>query len=131
MTIGTIVVCLFISITLLVGAIILYVDIDPPSNSGIFFVVGTIALIAATWFGGHWYCNNTASGIRSMTDQKAELGNGLNRTVTVYTADGQVIAQYTGHIDIEDNDGGYILFDYDGKRYTYYNCFVESIADID
>lgn len=66
-----------------------------------------------------------------MTDQKAELGNGLNRTVTVYTADGQVIAQYTGHIDIEDNDGGYILFDYDGKRYTYYNCFVESIADID
>lgn len=38
--------------------------------------------------------------------------------------------QYTGKIDIEGNDGGYVLFDYEGKRYTYYNCFVESIADI-
>ena len=33
-------------------------------------------------------------------------------------------------IDIEGNDGGYVLFDYQGKRYTYYNCFVESIAEI-
>ena len=131
MTIGTIVVCVFISIFILFGVASIYFAIDPPSNDSIIFVVCAVALIAATWFGGHWYCNNTASGIRSMTDQKAELGNGLNRTVTVYTADGQVIAQYTGHIDIEDNDGGYILFDYDGKRYTYYNCFVESIADID
>ena len=47
-----------------------------------------------------------------------------------YTADGEIIAQYTGKIDIEGNDGGYVLFDYEGKRYTYYNCFVESIADI-
>lgn len=44
--------------------------------------------------------------------------------------DGEIIAQYTGKIDIEGNDGGYVLFDYEGKRYTYYNCFVESIADI-
>ena len=58
------------------------------------------------------------------------LGNGLERTVTIYTADGEIIAQYTGKIDIEGNDGGYVLFDYEGKRYTYYNCFVESIAEI-
>lgn len=62
--------------------------------------------------------------------QKSELDNGLERTVTIYTADGEIIAQYTGKIDIEGNDGGYVLFDYEGKRYTYYNCFVESIADI-
>lgn len=67
---------------------------------------------------------------RAMTDQKSELDNGLERTVTIYTADGEIIAQYTGKIDIEGNDGGYVLFDYEGKRYTYYNCFVESIADI-
>lgn len=24
----------------------------------------------------------------------------------------------------------YVLFDFDGKRYTYYNCFIESIAEI-
>lgn len=34
-------------------------------------------------------------------------------------------------IDIDTNDGGYVKFDFNGKRYIYYNCFVESIADID
>lgn len=53
------------------------------------------------------------------------------RSITVYTADGEVIATYSGKIDIDTNDGGYVKFDLDGKRYIYYNCFVESIADID
>lgn len=78
----------------------------------------------------HGYFQNTASGQRALTDQKSDLDNGLERTVTIYTADGEIIAQYTGKIDIEGNDGGYVLFDYEGKRYTYYNCFVESIAEI-
>lgn len=30
-----------------------------------------------------------------------------------------------------DVNGGYVKFDFNGKRYIYYNCFVESIADID
>lgn len=60
----------------------------------------------------------------------AILANGLNRHITIYTADGNVIAEYEGKIDLEDNQGGYVLFDYEGKRYTYYNCFVESIAEI-
>lgn len=55
----------------------------------------------------------------------------MQRTITVYTADGKELATYKGKIDIDENDGGYIKFDFDGKRYIYYNCFVESIADID
>lgn len=41
------------------------------------------------------------------------------------------LATYEGKIDIDTNDGGYVKFDFNGKRYIYYNCFVESIADID
>ena len=93
-------------------------------------VVAAILLILGLFFGMRWYFQNTASGQRALTDQKSNLGNGLERTVTIYTADGEIIAQYTGKIDIEGNDGGYVLFDYEGKRYTYYNCFVESIAEI-
>lgn len=89
-------------------------------------VLATVLLLV----GMLWYYGNTASGQRALVDQKSDLNNGLNRTVTVYTADGEVLAEYTGEIDIEGNDGGYVLFDYNGKRYTYYNCFVESIADI-
>lgn len=90
-----------------------------------------VVVIGVLLLGMLWYFNNTASGQRALVDQKSELNNGIERTITVYTADGEIIAEYTGEIDIEGNDGGYVLFDYDGKRYTYYNCFVESIANIE
>lgn len=94
-----------------------------------FAVAGIISLIALV--GLFWYYNCTADGQRQVVDQRSNLSNGLDRVVTVYTADGDVIAQYEGQIDIEANDGGYIKFDFEGKRYMYYNCFVESIADIE
>ena len=93
-------------------------------------VILGIAVIVAILLGMFWWFDNTASGQRAFTDQKSELANGLERVVRVYTANGDIIAEYEGIIDIEGNDGGYVLFDYQGKRYTYYNCFVESIAEI-
>ena len=71
-----------------------------------------------------------ASLKRGFVDLKSDFGNGLQRTINVYTADGELMAQYTGKIDLEMTSGGYVKFDLDGKRYIYYNCFVESIADI-
>lgn len=94
-------------------------------------IVLTLAIIIATLFGELWYFRNTASGQRVLVDQKSNLGQGLERTVTVYTADGDIIARYSGRIDVEATEGGYIKFDLDGKRYIYYNCFVETIAEID
>ena len=90
----------------------------------------TIIVVVGLFFGIKWYYNNTASGRRAFIDEKSNLSNGLERTVTVYTADGNVLAQYEGKIDIADSDGGYIKFDYEGKRYIYYNCFVETIAKL-
>lgn len=72
-----------------------------------------------------------ASWDRMVTDMKSDVNGGMQRTITVYTADGKELATYEGKIDIETNDGGYVKFDFNGKRYIYYNCFVESIADID
>ena len=91
----------------------------------------SIFLSFILYFGMSWYYNNTASGQKELVDQKSNLNNGLERIVTIYTANGNIIAEYKGIFDIEDNDGGYVLFDYNGKRYTYYNCFVESIAEIE
>ena len=67
---------------------------------------------------------------RAVTDIKSDVSGGLQTTITVYTADGKKIANYEGKIDIETTSGGYVKFDFDGKRYIYYNCFVETIADI-
>lgn len=93
-------------------------------------ILTTITVIIL-FVGMRWYYSSTASGQRAMTDQKSDLGGGIERVVTVYTANGDVIAKYEGKIDFEKNDGGYIKFDFEGKRYIYYNCFVESIADIE
>ena len=71
-----------------------------------------------------------ASWDRAVTDMKSDVNGGMQRTITVYTADGKELATYVGKIDIKTNDGEYVKFDFDGKRYIYYNCFVESIADI-
>ena len=72
-----------------------------------------------------------ASWDRFVTDVKSDASGGMQRTIKVYTANGDLIAEYNGKIDIETNSGGYVKFDYDGKRYIYYNCFVESIAEIE
>ena len=109
-------------------AFIVSLDFNKSGKAISFIIAGFVSLIA---LGGMlWYFNCTADGQRQIVDQRSNLSNGLDRVVTVYTADGDVIAQYEGQIDIEANNGGYIKFDFEGKRYMYYNCFVESIADI-
>lgn len=129
MTIVGWVVFAVIAVCLILGAVcgaILCENIVARITIPIICVLVTISLL----IGMLWYFGNTASGQRAMVDQKSDLGNGLDRIVRVYTANGDIIAEFEGKIDIEGNDGGYVLFDYDGKRYTYYNCFVESIAEI-
>ena len=129
MPIGTwIAVIILICLIIVIAACIMYA-IDTPIATTIGTRV-TIAICFATILGFLWYYANTADGQRAMLDQKSNLQNGIERIVTVYTADGKQLAQYKGKIDISDNDG-YVKFDFDGKRYIYYNCFVESIADIE
>lgn len=67
---------------------------------------------------------------RWLVDVKSS-STGLERVINVYTADGRIIATYEGIIDIKGSGGSEVKFDFDGKRYIYYNCYVETIANID
>lgn len=89
--------------------------------------IAALVMCAVVAFGG----TGCASWDRMATDMKSDMAGGLQRTIKVYTANGDLIAEYEGKIDIETNEGGYVKFDFEGKRYIYYNCFVESIAEID
>lgn len=129
MTIGGWVVFTLLALCV-VGGVVFIMLCWKSTRGRVLTVILGIAVIVAILLGMFWWFNNTASGQRALTDQKSELANGLERIVRVYTANGDIIAEYEGIIDIEGNDGGYVLFDYQGKRYTYYNCFVESIAEI-
>lgn len=88
-------------------------------------------LILCLTLGLSFTCVGCASWDRFKVDMKSDVGGGLERTINVYTADGKLMKTYSGKIDLEMTSGGYVKFDLDGKRYIYYNCFVESIADID
>ena len=98
------------------------------TSLGVVLVAGS--LIIGAFAGLHWYYTETAEGRRAVIDQQSNI-NGLERTINILNADGEVIRTYTGVIDIEGNDGGYVVFDYNGRRYTYYNCYLESIANIE
>lgn len=114
---------------LILGAFLVFISSE---NLAVRITVSALCGLAVIGLliGMLWYFGNTASGQRAMVDQQSDLGNGLDRIVRVYTANGDIIAEFEGTIDIECNDGGYVLFDYQGNRYTYYNCFAESIAEI-
>ena len=131
MTIGGWVIFAFFTFMISIGGFVIAIDNGFSTAGCVLTAVVCILLIVALLAGMIWLSNNTASGRRQLIDQKSNLNNGIERTVTVYTADGKIIAQYTGLIDIETNDGGYVKFDFEGKRYIYYNCFVETIAIIE
>lgn len=125
MTISGWIGCIFLAGVAIVGGFILWTV----TEKRVLSIIATLLVIALIFVIGFWYYGNTASGIRARTDERAELQNGLNRVITIYTADGNVLKQYEGKIDVEQ-DQDYIKFDWNGKRYIYYNCYVETIADI-
>ena len=90
-------------------------------------------LITAMVFGGavgvgHWYCNNTAAGVRSMKDQESNLNNGLKREIIITAEDGREIFYYEGKCDIETDHGSYILFeDEEGYRHIIYKGVQDTI----
>ena len=84
-----------------------------------------IVLSIAIGIGAAFFYAGTESGKAMIKSTKSGI-SGMDRIVRVYTADGTLLAEYEGRFNIEDENGG-IMFDYDGKRHIYWNCFVESI----
>jgi hypothetical protein len=61
---------------------------------------------------------------RGVKDIGSSIG-GLNRTLTVYDQNGNVLKTYEGKFDIKQNDyGNQVKFDVSGKRVIIYNAIV-------
>lgn len=74
-------------------------------------------------------CSQTQGMKRLGKDVKSNWTGGLQRTVTVYNANGEVMKTYKGKIDLERTEGGIVKFDLNGQRIMYYNCYVEVIEE--
>ncbi len=86
-------------------------------------VFGILACVLAILISGA----SCSSCDRTVKDIGSDINGGLNRTVKVYDFNGRVMTTYKGKIDLEPNDSGVVKFELDGKRYMYYNAFVEVI----
>lgn len=114
MTIGAWIALGFIAVVVFLIAGVVIIDAESKLVTIISLVVACI-LVFASYGGIHWYMNNTASGQRAIKTQESNFGDGLNRTVTVYSYDGDILGEWTGKFDVTENDQE-TFFDIDGKR---------------
>lgn len=83
-------------------------------------VVGGVVISGVILGGMLWYYNSTAAGARAFKSQESNFNMGIERKVTVYDVEGDVIQEYEGKFDIEYDDDR-ILFDDDkGLRHIIY-----------
>lgn len=119
MTVSGIIVGILITIlALLLGSFILGEMDNPVKIIGVTIII--MAVIAGTWFGLVWYFNNTASGARALKTQQSNFDNGINRVITVYDIEGDVIQQYEGKFDIDYSDERILFDDEQGNRHIIY-----------
>ena len=67
-----------------------------------------------------WYYNNTADGARALKSQESNFNMGINRKVTVYDMEGDVIQEYEGKFDVEYDDDRILFDDEKGLRHVIY-----------
>jgi len=75
-------------------------------------IVGSILsliVIGGVIFGGVWWINNTAHGARMQLTWEAEMNVGLQRNVQVFTATGELVYEYQGRFDVDQNDNRIII----------------------
>ena len=83
-------------------------------------VVASAVLVVFVLIGMLFYYNNTASGKRAYKTQESNFNYGIERTVEVYDATGNLLKTYNGKFDIAYDDNRIIFDDENGKRHVIY-----------
>ena len=87
----------------------------------VFVIIGVIVIILIIMLA---VVLNKASVQRKIKSISSDYSGGLERTVTVYDYNSNIIKQYEGKIDIEESSTDKVKFDLDGKRYIIYGGIV-------
>ena len=92
--------------------------IDSETGAGILFIIATLIVTLGLMFFMNWYNTNTASGARNYNTYKSEMNNGIERTIDIYNAEGELRYHFEGTVDIDDESQAYTLFfdTQDGQR---------------
>ena len=87
------------------------------------FLHGTLyaaPIIVILLIGMLWWYGNTESGKQAYKTQTSNLNSGIERTVEVYDATGNLIKQYSGKFDVDYKYNRIIFKDVNGKRHTIF-----------
>lgn len=120
MTIGAIISIVLGVIVLIVGVAL---SIGAFSDSDTALGIGTLIvslILAAVLIVAPFIYMQTESGQRALKDQKSNFGDGIERTVTVYDINGEIIEQYSGKFDVETTSEYIIFDDENDKRHMIY-----------
>lgn len=122
MTILAYVILALVVVGLITVVALIWMGTESVSKTVVSAITALIVSIAL-FIGMRWYYSSTAPGSRAMKDQQSNLGNGLERAVTVYNINGEEVWNYTGKIDLTYDEDGSIYFDdaQTGKRTIIYN----------
>ena len=83
-------------------------------------VLGGIILIVVLWVGLYVYYNCTEEGARALKTQKSNFNGGIERVVTVYDMNGNVIEEFEGKFDVDYSDERILFDDENGNRHVIY-----------
>lgn len=106
-------------LTLLVGggitAFLIWWAVDEKSIGATILSVATIICTLAVCIGIIWFASTSESGKRALKEYQSNFNGGLQRTVTLYSYDGEEIKSWTGKFDVSSSETE-TYFDIDGKR---------------
>ena len=124
MTISSIILCVILTIVILAITLgRLWIKNSEGSASLVFRIATPI--IALGIIGGLWWCvyfwqNNTESGRRELKTQDSNFHGGIEREVTVYDMNGDVIEHFQGKFDVEYKNERVMFDDENGNRHIIY-----------
>lgn len=118
MTIEAIVILVFIGISAVaLGAFIGYCSGKKEMIIGA--LVGLVVTLFISAF-VYWYYQNTESGARALKTQESNFNNGIERKVSVFDIQGDLIQEYSGKFDLEYDDDRILFDDENGLRHIIY-----------
>lgn len=86
-------------------------------------IIGALVGLVVTLFISafvYWYYQNTESGARALKTQESNFNKGIERKVSVYDIQGDLIQEYSGKFDLEYDDDRILFDDENGLRHIIY-----------
>lgn len=117
MTVAGWIIFALIAASIMIGAFAITCDSGTSIVSGILVGIILSGIVLGIML---FYFNNTAAGKRAFKSQESNFNNGIERSVEVYDATGNLLKTYSGKFDVDYDDNRIIFDDENNKRHVIY-----------